>query len=129
MQSTARPTGHYFDGDFHAETELQPLQRFDFCKYGELIDDDGGERQLRVPLASGISEITVSACDGIVHVLDQLPTVKVYLDNNPPDAGPASGGTYVFFRADDVSDSDLTESIDALALAMRSDLASLEKTA
>ena len=121
--------GHYFDGDFHAETELQPLQSFDFWKYGELIDDQGRERRLTLTLASGVSEIAVSAYDGIVRVLDQLPTVKVYLDNGPRDAGPASGGTYVFFTAEGVSESDLRESIDALALALRSDFGSLEKNA
>lgn len=119
--------GHFFDGDFHAEPELKPLQSFDFRKYGELLEEHGGERQLRLPLASGVSEISIAAYDHIVHVLDQLPTIKVCLDNGPPDAGPASGGTYVFFVADGVSELDLKASIAALTVALLSDFTSLEK--
>lgn len=106
--------------------EASTRKGFDFRKYGELVEEHGGERQLRIALASGTIAIVVSAYDDVVHFLDQLPTVKVYLDNGPPDAGPASGGNYTFFIADGVSEPDLKASIDALALALRSDLASLD---
>jgi len=118
--------GLYFDGSFSAETPLQSLSDFDFWKYGELIDDHGGERRLSIPIGSRTVEITVYADDGIVGVLDQLPTVKVLIDNGPGDWGPASGPIYVFFIADDVNETDLKESIDRLALALQSDFASLE---
>lgn len=117
--------GLYFDGSFSAETELKPLQNFDFRKYGELVEEHGGPRQLEVHVASGPIKITVRAYDGIVELLDQLPTVTVYLDNGPPGAGPASGGTYVFFMTEGVSEADLRQSIDGLALALQADFDSL----
>src|SRR5271157_1976985 len=86
--------GHAFDGDINAQSELAPLLDFDFRKYSELVDGCGGERHLNVVLPSGRIAISFNAYDGIVAILDQLPTVKVLLDNGPPDAGPASGGTY-----------------------------------
>lgn len=121
--------GLWFDGSFSAETELKPLQNFDFRKYGELIEEHGEERQLKVLIASGVIGITVRAYDGIVELLDQLPTVTVYLDNGPPDAGPASGGTYVFFVTEGVSEADLRQSIEGLAVALRADFNSLEANA
>ena len=57
-----------------------------------------------------------------------FPRSRFYLDNGPPNAGPASGGTYIFFVADGVSRPELEASINALAMALTSDLASLEKS-
>ena len=62
-------------------------------------------------------------------MVGKLPTVTVYLDNGPPDAGPASGGIHLFFVADGVSKAELEASINALAQALRSDLALLESGA
>jgi hypothetical protein len=59
--------------------------------------------------------------------LDKLPTVKVLIDNGPPNAGPASGGMVVFFSAEGTSDEELTASISALRSALDADLASLEE--
>jgi hypothetical protein len=119
--------GLTWDGDFHAQPELKPLHDFDLMQYSELVDDLGGERQLDIVLPSGPMAILFSAYDGIASLLDQLPTVKVYLDNGPPDAGPASGGTCLFFIADGVSERDLEASIAALASALKSDFASLKR--
>jgi hypothetical protein len=121
--------GLTWDGTFLTQPELRPLQDFDFRKYSELADDHGGERRLDVHLPSGPITILFNPYDDIAHILDQLPTIKVYLDNGPPDAGPASGGTCVFFIADGVSETDLRASIAALATALNSDFALLEKTA
>jgi hypothetical protein len=89
--------GLTFDGTFSAETPLQPLTSIDLRKYSELVDEHGGERRLNIALPSGKIAILFRAYDSIAHILDQLPTVKGYLDNGPPNAGPASGGTCVFF--------------------------------
>ena len=118
--------GLTYDGTFLTEPELQPLQGFEFGKYSELVDSLGGERRLGVHLASGPTTILFNAYNDIAQILDQLPTVKVLLDNGPPDAGPASGGTCVFFIADGVSKTDLSASIAALATALNSDFALLE---
>ena len=122
--------GHTFDGDLHAQSELAPLLDFDLRKYSELVDEHGGERHLNVVLPSGRIAISFNAYDGIVDILDRLPTVKVLLDNGPPNAaGPASGGTCVFFIADGVSETELEVSIAALAETLKSDFNSLEKAA
>ena len=78
-------------------------------------------------LATASLTILFSAYDDAARILDQLPTVNVFLDSGPPDAGPASGGTCVFFIADGVSGRELEASIIALATAVRSDFASLER--
>jgi hypothetical protein len=96
-------------------------------KYSELVDEHGGERRLNIALPSGKITILFHVHDSIAHILDQLPTVNVYLDNEPPDAGPASGGTCVFFIAAGVTDADVEVSIAALTTALKSDFASLEK--
>jgi len=41
---------------------------------------------------------------------------------------PASGGTLIFFLADEVAEMDLKASIAALVTALEADFASLEKT-
>jgi len=55
-----------------------------------------------------------------------MPTVNVCVDYGPPDANPAAGSVYIFFSADDVSEAELKQSINALALALRSDFALLK---
>jgi hypothetical protein len=86
--------GLTWDGTFLAQIELRPLQDFDIMKYSDLVDEHGGERRLDVSLPSGPIKISFNAYDDIAHILDQLPTVKVYLDNGrpvpvPPQAVPA----------------------------------------
>jgi hypothetical protein len=77
-------------------------------------------------LPTGTIKIAFSTYDGIARILDQLPTIKVYLDNGPPDGGPASGGTCLFLIADGTNDLDSQASITALAEALKSDLGELE---
>jgi hypothetical protein len=118
--------GLTYDGDFLAQPELLPLKEFDLRTYSELVDEHGGTRQVKLRLPTGPITIQFNAYDDISNILDQLPTVKVYLDNGPPDAGPASGGTCLFFIADDVGEFELKTSIAALATALKSDLCALE---
>jgi hypothetical protein len=121
--------GLTYDGTFLAETALQPLTTIDLTKYSELVDEHGGERRLNVALPSGEVSILFRAYDSIAEILDQLRTVKVYLDNGPPDAGPASGDSCFFFIADGVTETELEASIAALTAILKSDLASLEELA
>ena len=71
--------------------------------------------------------ILFDAYDDITRILDQLPTIDVYVDSGPPDAGPAAGGTYLFFAGESVRNVDLQASVVALATALKLDFASLEK--
>src|SRR5271166_1841803 len=103
--------GLTYDGYFDAQSELKLFQDFDLRKYSEFVDEHGGERQLNIPSPAGPMTIVFSAYHEIASLLDKLPTVKVCLDNGPPNAGPASGGIYVFFIADGVSEAELKESI------------------
>jgi hypothetical protein len=121
--------GLTWDGDFLAGAELEPLKNIDLTKYSELVDEHGGERELNVKLSSGDIKIAFNAYDDVAHILDKLPTVTVYLDNGPPDAGPASAGICLFFITDGVSEPELDESIAALATALKSDFVSLKNTA
>ena len=122
--------GTYFDYDFFGapEAALKPLETFDFQKYRELVEQHGDERELKLDLASGTHNIAIDDDVDVVTLLDKLPTVTVYLDNGPPDAGPASGPIHLFFVADGVSEAELDASINALAQALKSDLASLESS-
>jgi hypothetical protein len=119
--------GCQFEGSFMPERELEPLARFDFKHYCKLVDERG-ERSLQVVLPSGKVNIAFDGGGGFPAILDQLPTVKVCVDNGPPNAGPASGGCIVYFIAEGVSESELESSILSLVKAMESDLASLEKS-
>lgn len=119
--------GHYYDGSFFAEPALHPLRDFDFRKYSELVEVRGGERKLRIALALKTITISFDVYEDVANVLDQLPTVKVYLDRGLRDAGPASGGTCLFFAAEGFSDADLRASIASLAAALKADSALLEK--
>jgi hypothetical protein len=118
--------GLIWDGTFLAGEELRPLKGLDLLRYSELVDEHGGMRHLKLTLATGSTTITFKAYDEIAHILDQLPTVTVYQDYDPPGAGPASGTGYYFFIGDDVSDFDLKASITALVAALKSDLDALE---
>jgi len=118
--------GLTYDGTFLAGTALQTLTTIDLLKYSELVDEHGGDRRLDVALPSGDVSILFRAYDSIAEILDQLPTVKVYLDNGPPDGGPASGGICYFFIADGVTETEPEASIAALATTIKTDLASLE---
>ena len=117
------------DYDFFPGTELKPLKNINLRKYGELVDEHGGERGLNIDLRSGKITILYRAYDSIVKILDQLPTVKVCYDAHSSGLGPASAAIYVFFIADGVTETELEASIAALTTALKSDFASLEKLA
>jgi hypothetical protein len=68
------------DYDFFPGTELKPLKNINLRKYGELVDEHGGERRLNIDLRSGKIAILYHAYDSIVEILDQLPIVKVCYD-------------------------------------------------
>src|SRR6516165_9411185 len=68
------------DYDFFPGTELKPLKNINLRKYGELVDENGGERRLNIDLRSGKIAILYHAYDSIVEILDQLPIVKVCYD-------------------------------------------------
>lgn len=120
--------GFYFDGSFQPEPILQPLEDFDFAQYGGLIGEheQSGERRLNLTLPSGPLTHVIEEVDDWPQLLDQLPTVKVYEDEGPPDGGPLSGGAIVFFMADGFGEEEVRASIAALAFALRADLASLQ---
>jgi hypothetical protein len=119
--------GLTWDGEFNAADEaLRPLGEFDLQRYSELVDEHGITRHLKIDLPSGSISVVFDAYNDFAHILDQLPTIKVYRDNGPPDAGPASGAGYLFFIADGVSYFDLKESIAVLVAALKSDLGALE---
>jgi hypothetical protein len=122
--------GLYFDGTFDPEPALQPLKDFDFTAYGRLIwkHERGRGHRLNVQLPTGPLTLLINEGDHLPDVLDQLPTVKVYVDEGPLDGGPASGGTILFFIADGVSEEAVKASIIALACALKVDLASLQAT-
>jgi hypothetical protein len=113
------------DGTFLCGTELKPLES-DFSEYSELVDESGGERRLSIALPSGDVAISFSAYDDIAETLDQLPTVRVNLHNDPAGAGPASSVVYSFFIEDGVSQTELEPGVAALVAALKSDLTALE---
>ena len=117
--------GMTWDGQFYPGPELEDLNSFGWQSYFELIDE--GERKLRVGLASGLTELVFQPYDDIAVFLDQLPTVSVYRDRDPPDAGPASGAGYLFFLADGFTMPMLQADIEALLTALNSDRATLEE--
>jgi hypothetical protein len=120
--------GLFYDGTFSSGPELKPLDDFDFQKYSEIVDENGGARRLSLVLDCGTVPILFNAYDNIGHTLDQLPTIKVYLDNGPPDAGPASGGIILFFVADGFTEPAVEQSIIALVGLLEADLALLEES-
>ena len=117
--------GLSYDGSIDLQPELAALEDFDFQEYNNFVEGNG-RRQLSVALSSGTFSIVLEDSADISNILDQLPTVKVYLDNGPPDAGPASGGICLFFIADGTSEDELKVSIAALATALKLDLAALQ---
>jgi hypothetical protein len=119
--------GHFYDGTFSPGLELKPLDDFDFRKYSGIVDENGGVRRLSLVLNFGTVPILFNAYDDIGHTLDQLPTIKVYLDNGPPDAGPASGGIILFFTAAGFTEQAVEQSIIALVRLLEADLALLEE--
>jgi hypothetical protein len=82
------------DGTFLAGKELQPLKGFDLLRYSELVDEHGGTRHLKLTLPTGSTTIVFKAYDDIEHILDQLPTVEVHLDDGSSQAHPASSSIY-----------------------------------
>src|SRR4051794_28294038 len=91
--------GYTWDGEFFPGEALTALSSFDWNGYSELVEEAGGSRQITVHLPRGPLTIKFEAYDDIAYMLDQFPSVKVYRDNGPPDAGPASGAGYIFLTA------------------------------
>jgi hypothetical protein len=121
--------GLYFDGDFMPEKELEPFKNFDFRYYAVLLEEFGKKRPLLIAFGSTQHTIVLPSDSNwtVARILDELPTVRVCIDNGPPNAGPASGGMIIFFLADDTTDEELTASISALRKALDTDLAWLQE--
>ena len=117
--------GLTWDGEFSLGPEMSSLSNFDWGTYWELVEESDGPRQLHVDLRPGSIEIKFEAYDDLAVILDFLPSLTVYRDNGPPDAGPASGTGYIFFLADNANLDDLVESVTALAKALENDLSEL----
>ena len=68
-----------------------------------MIEATDRPRRLALGLTGGIVEVSINAYDDIAYLLDQCPSVDVFRDNGPPDAGPASGAGFIFFIADGIT--------------------------
>lgn len=120
--------GCTWDGQFTAGTELQALTDFDWRNFNDLLDEIGSLK-VRVPLRGEALFIDVEAYDDIAFILDQMPTIDVWQDNGPPDAGPASGAGYVFTISDSTTLDELHESVAALRRALGEALTNLRNAA
>ena len=117
--------GLCIDGEFYPEAPLKPLEDFDFELYDELVEEHGVARELWLKWGSIAHTIIVKNGE-VVDLLDKLPTVTVYIDDRP-GSGPGTGSVaFPMFLTAGVSEADLVASVDALSLALRSDLAWLE---
>ena len=120
--------GYYFDGSLELEPELQRLATIYLNGYDQNFVENS--RKISLSLKSGNIKISFEGSgyeDDFIEILDQLPTVRVVIDNGPPDAGPASSGSIIFFQAASVSGDELRSSVDALAGALESDIKSLKR--
>lgn len=125
IESYSGYLGLCIDGEFYPEAPLKPLEGFDFELYGELVEEHGVARELRLEWGSIAQTIIVENSE-VVELLDKLPTVTVYVDDLP-GTGPGTGSVaFPMFLTAGVSEADLIASIDALSRALRSDLAWLE---
>jgi hypothetical protein len=117
--------GYTWDGEFFPQPELASLEGFDWGKYWELIEATNQPRQLALGLTRGIVEVSINAYDDIAYLLDQCPSVDVFRDNGPPDAGPASGAGFIFFIADGATIEQLKQDMSVLRAALDTDLLKL----
>jgi hypothetical protein len=111
--------GLYHDGSVSYEPELSALERIDFNKYRRLLDEMGETRHLQLELPSGTLTLVIDGDQAVGDILDQLPTVDVYID----------GPFLLFFAAEGVAAGELVVSIAALTAAVEADLSRLEKMA
>jgi hypothetical protein len=117
--------GHTWDGEFCPGPELELLGSFDWDAYRELIDETNRPRRLALVLAGGTLGMSVDAYDGIASLLDQCPSVDAWLDEGPPDPGPASGSGCIFTIADGATFEQLEHEMGILRAALDTDLLKL----
>ena len=86
--------GHVWDGEMFLGPELHKLGEFDWSAYYELAPGD--VREILVHLSDGSKRLKLDAFLNVALLLDELPSVEVTKDNGPPNAGPGSGGGYIF---------------------------------
>ncbi len=111
--------GHSWDGELFLGPELQRLSQFDWSAYEEL--EPGDERELLVHLGDGSKMLKLDAFLNVALLLDGLPSVEVTKDNGPPNAGPGSGGGYIFCLAENASLERLRADVGALIAALEAD--------
>ena len=125
--------GYIWDREFYPGSEINLLEDFDWSAYRELAGDHGGnDRRLSVILPTGLLTIEFGAYADIAEIMDQLPTVTVYIvhsDSGLPDGAPGSGSGYVFFLAEGASLADLHTSITVLRAALDKDFELLSANA
>jgi hypothetical protein len=117
--------GYTWDGEFFPHRALASLKGFDWGTYRELIDETGRPRQITLSLIGGITEVSIDPYDDIAYLLDQCPSVNVFRDNGPPDAGPASGSGFIFFVADGATIEQLEHEMRVLRTALDEDFLKL----
>lgn len=118
--------GLTWDGEFYLGPKLKPLEDFQWPTYWELVDQLDEPHTITLPTQPDALACKIEAYSDLAFLLDQLPTIQVSYDSGPPDAGPASGVGYVFFKADDVTTECLNMEVLALKAALVMDLQTLQ---
>jgi hypothetical protein len=121
--------GYTWGTEFYPRSEIKILADFDWNRYRELAANYGHHnRRLSVFLSTGPISIEVGTHANIGKIIDQLPTVTVYVvhsDYGLPDGEPRSDSAYIFFLADGAKRTDFLASITALRAALDKDFKSL----
>ena len=117
--------GYTWGTEFYPRSEIKILADFDWNRYRELAARYGRHtRRLSVLLPTGPLTIKFGAHANIGKIMDQLPTVTVYVvhsDYGLSDGAPGSDSAYIFFLADGVNREDLRASITVLRAALDRD--------
>ena len=114
--------GMEWDREFRPGPELVGLDTELWKTYIGMLVEENFSRTLTLHLPTGIIKVSVNPHEWLAHVLDQLPAFNVYVDRDPPDAGPAAGIGYIFTLAGESSIDDVRVMIRALSEAIRRDL-------
>ena len=117
--------GYTWDGEFVTGSELQCVKDFDWGSFAELLEE-AGDLTLAVEISGADVPVIVRPYGDLAFILDQLPTITVFRDLGPPDAGPASGSGYIFTMKDGVSTSAVVDSAAALRAGLDRMLAELQ---